>query len=116
MPLARCPHVIFYRLTRFTARIVQRRLTVPWVGLPNVLAGRFVVPEFLQEQATPENLAQAALNLFDDGETRRRIEHVFTGFVKALAVDTGKPQRLFKLRLWSGRLHCRKNNRHQEVH
>ncbi len=58
--LARCPHVIFYRVSSLTAWIVRRRLIVPWVGLPNVLAGRFVVPEFLQEDATPANLAQAA--------------------------------------------------------
>ena len=36
--LARCPHVIFYRLSRITAEIVRRKLLLPWVGLPNVLA------------------------------------------------------------------------------
>ena len=87
--LARCPHVIFYRVSALTARIVRRRLLVPWVGLPNVLAGRYVVPELLQDDATPGNLAQAALNLFDDTVTRRRIETVFGGMSRALAVDTG---------------------------
>ena len=87
--LARCPHVIFYRVSALTARIVRRKLLVPWVGLPNVLAGRFVVPELLQEDATPGNLAQAALNLFDDTVTRRRIETVFGRMGDALAVDTG---------------------------
>jgi lipid-A-disaccharide synthase len=87
--LARCPHVIFYRLNALTARMVMSRLLVPWVGLPNVLAGRFVVPELLQDDATPENLAQAALNLFDDTVTRRRIEALFAGIGHALAVDTG---------------------------
>jgi lipid-A-disaccharide synthase len=87
--LARCPHVIFYRVSALTARIVRRKLLVPWVGLPNVLAGRFVVPELLQDDATPGNLAQAALNLFDDTVTRRRIETVFGRMGEALAVDTG---------------------------
>ena len=87
--LARCPHVIFYRVSALTARIVRRKLLVPWVGLPNVLAGRFVVPELLQNDATPGNLAQAALNLFDDTVTRRRIETLFGEMGKALAVDTG---------------------------
>jgi lipid-A-disaccharide synthase len=87
--LARCPHVIFYRVNSLTAWIVRRRLILPWVGLPNVLAGRFVVPEFLQEDATPGNLAQAALNLFDDTVTRRRLEMLFGRFGRALAVDTG---------------------------
>ena len=47
--LAGCPHVIFYRLHALTAFIVRRKLVVPWIGLPNILAGRFVVPELLQE-------------------------------------------------------------------
>ena len=87
--LARCPHVIFYRVSALTARIVRRRLLVPWVGLPNVLAGRFVVPELLQDDATPGNLAQAAQNLFDDTVTRRRIETLFGAMREALALDTG---------------------------
>ena len=87
--LARCPHVIYYRVSALTARIVRRKLLLPWVGLPNVLAGRFVVPELLQDDATAGNLAQAALNLFDDTVTRRRIETVFGRLGAALAVDTG---------------------------
>ena len=86
--LARCPHVIFYRVTRLTAWLVSRKLLLPYVGLPNVLAGRFVVPEFLQAQATPRNLAQAALNLFDDTVTRRRLEALFAAFAEELKADT----------------------------
>ena len=87
--LARCPHVIFYRVSATTARIVRRKLLVPWVGLPNVLANRFVVPELLQDDATPGTLAQAALNLFDDTVTRRRLEALFGEMSEALAQDTG---------------------------
>jgi lipid-A-disaccharide synthase len=87
--LARCPHVIFYRVTTLTARIVRSRYLLPWVGLPNIIAGRFVVPELLQDDATVENLAQAALNLYDDTVTRRRLEALFAGFATALTADTG---------------------------
>ncbi len=87
--LARCPHVIFYRVSALTARIVRRKLLLPWVGLPNVLAERFVVAELLQDDATPGNLARAALNLFDDTVTRRRIETVFGRLGDALRADTG---------------------------
>jgi lipid-A-disaccharide synthase len=87
--LARCPHVIFYRVSAVTARVVGRRLLLPWVGLPNVLAGKFVVPELLQEAATVENLAQAALNLYDDTVTRRRLEALFAAFANTLRADTG---------------------------
>lgn len=86
--LARCPHIVFYRVSSLTAAIVRRKLLVPWVGLPNVLAGRFVVAELLQEDATPANLARAALNLFDDTVTRRRLENLFGDIGRELAVDT----------------------------
>lgn len=87
--IARCPHVIFYRVSATTARIVARKLLLPWVGLPNVLAGQFVVPELLQDNATAENLAQAALNLYEDSLTRRRTEALFAGMADALSADTG---------------------------
>jgi lipid-A-disaccharide synthase len=88
--LARCPHVIFYRVTPFTYRIVRSKLLLPWVGLPNVLARRFVVPELLQDDATIDNLAQAAQNLYDDTVTRRRLEALFASFAAALTADTGR--------------------------
>ena len=87
--LAGCPHVIFYRVSAMTARIVGAKLLLPYVGLPNVLAGRFIVPELLQDHATPGNLAQAALNLFDDPVTRHRTEQLFTDMRDSLALDTG---------------------------
>jgi len=86
--LARCPHVVFYRVAALTARIVRAKLLLPYVGLPNILAGRFVVPELLQDEATPENLAQVTLNLFDDTVTRRRLEALFAGLALSLAADT----------------------------
>jgi lipid-A-disaccharide synthase len=87
--LARCPHVVFYRISKLTERIIASRMLLPYVGLPNVLAGRFIVPELLQSDATPGNLAQAALNLFDDTVTRRRLEALFGQFGRTLRADTG---------------------------
>ena len=86
--LSRCPHLIFYRVNPLTARIVARKLLLPYVGLPNVLAGRFVVPEFLQSEATTANLARAALNLYDDTVVRRRLEALFAAMAQSLAADT----------------------------
>ena len=86
--LSRCPHVILYRVNALTARWVARQLLLPYVGLPNVLAGRFVVPEFLQGAATSANLARAALNLYDDTLTRRRLEALFATMARMLAADT----------------------------
>ncbi len=86
--LARCPHLIFYRVHALTAKIVARKLLLPYVGLPNVLAGRFVVPEFLQTEATVANLARAALNLYDDALIRRRLEALFAGMARSLRADS----------------------------
>jgi lipid-A-disaccharide synthase len=83
-----CPHIVFYRVNPVTASIVKRKLLLPYVGLPNILAGRFVVAEFLQDQATVANLARATLNLYDDTVTRHRLERLFAGMAKTLAADT----------------------------
>ena len=61
-----CPHVITYRVPWLTWRIMKRQALLPWIGLPNILANRTVVPEFLQNQATPEALAQAIQDLLAD--------------------------------------------------
>ena len=86
--MARCPHLVFYRVNPMTAVIVARKLLLPYVGLPNVFAGRFVVAELLQDAATAANLARAALNLYDDTVVRRRLEALFAGMAAALSADT----------------------------
>ena len=71
------PMVIAYNMAPFTWALMRRMQYQPWVGLPNILCGEFVVPELLQEDATPENLAQAALNLLGDKVTCARISARF---------------------------------------
>jgi lipid-A-disaccharide synthase len=53
------PMVIAYRMAWLSWQLMNRMRYQPWVGLPNILAGRFCVPEFLQEAATPQALADA---------------------------------------------------------
>jgi len=71
--LARKPMVITYKMAELTARLMARMATVPYAGLPNIIAGEFVVPEILQGDATPENLAQAVLNSLNDPVVGRRL-------------------------------------------
>jgi len=85
--MARCPHLVFYKVHPVTAEIVKRKLLLPFVGLPNILAGRFVAPEFLQWEATVDNLSRAALNLYDDVVTRRRTEALFASLADSLMAD-----------------------------
>lgn len=63
--LLRRPMVVSYRLGRVTYGIVRRMLRTPFVALPNILAGRRLVPELLQDAATPAALADALLAELD---------------------------------------------------
>ena len=88
--LLKRPMAIAYRMSPLSYRLMKGRGYLPYVGLPNVLAGRFVVPEFIQDDATPENLAQALLNLFADRETAARIGEVFRGIHLQLRQNTAE--------------------------
>jgi lipid-A-disaccharide synthase len=55
------PMVVSYRLGPWSYRLAKRLVHTPFVALPNILGGRAVVPELLQDDATPENLAAALL-------------------------------------------------------
>jgi lipid-A-disaccharide synthase len=88
--LLKRPMVITYRMPRLSWWMMRGRRYQPWVGLPNILAGEFVVPEFLQDEATPENLAQAALNLLFDHTVRSRLEARFAAMLGQLQQNTAQ--------------------------
>jgi lipid-A-disaccharide synthase len=75
--LLRRPMVIAYRMPRASYFLLHGRNYLPYFGLPNILCGEFVVPEFIQDEATAENLAQALVNLLMDDSLRGRIERKF---------------------------------------
>lgn len=64
--LIKRPMLITYRVSSWTYRLMRRMAYLPWIGLPNILSGRLVVPEFLQDAATPQALAEALLALYHD--------------------------------------------------
>jgi lipid-A-disaccharide synthase len=67
------PMVIAYHMNWLSWKLHQRKMLQPWVGLPNILAGEFLVPELLQEQATPAALARETLAwLADDAVMQSR--------------------------------------------
>jgi lipid-A-disaccharide synthase len=83
-----CPHVITYRVPWLTYQIMRRQAYLPWVGLPNILAERSIVPELLQDQADPEHIAQALLNLLDDAAARAAMRTAFADLRASLRRDT----------------------------
>ncbi|WP_374356954.1 lipid-A-disaccharide synthase [Chitinimonas sp.] len=88
--LAKRPMVITYKLSETTYRMVKKKMRLPYVGLPNVLAGRFVVPEFLQHDASPQNLAQALGNLIDERRLAAGLAELFTEQHRALRQDAAE--------------------------
>ncbi|MHB9100323.1 MAG: lipid-A-disaccharide synthase [Sulfuricella sp.] len=88
--LLKCPMVITYKMSPLTWRMMQRKKTLPYVGLPNILAGRFIVPELLQDDATPENLSEAVLNLVNDGPVREKLTRAFSRLHRDLKQNTAE--------------------------
>ena len=87
------PMVISYAVSPWVRRIMawksgQQRPYVPWVGLPNVLLNDSVVPELIQEDATPEKLAEAVYEKFIDERKAREIEARFHALHHSLRCDT----------------------------
>lgn len=66
------PMVVAYRLAPLTYWILKRMVKSPYISLPNLLAQRLLVPELLQDAATPEALAQTIAPLIDGGEEQTR--------------------------------------------
>ncbi|SFH83382.1 MULTISPECIES: lipid-A-disaccharide synthase [unclassified Pseudomonas] len=66
------PMVVAYRLAPLTFWILKRMVKSPYISLPNLLAQRLLVPELLQDDATPEALAQTLLPLIEGGEEQTR--------------------------------------------
>ena len=79
------PMVITYKMpaaSYWWLKLKKRYL--PYYGLPNILAGGFVAPEIIQDEATPQNLSQALLNLLGDTSVRGRLERRFAALNASL--------------------------------
>jgi lipid-A-disaccharide synthase len=83
------PMVISYKVPWLTAQIMKRQGYLPYVGLPNILAGEFVVPELLQDDATPEKLANAVLHWLDKPLEVARLKERFSALHETLRKPTG---------------------------
>jgi len=72
------PMVIAYRVMRASWEIMRHMGYLPWIGLPNILAREFLVPEYLQHAATPQALADAVWTQLNDTALRERLAGRFT--------------------------------------
>lgn len=83
------PMVISYKVPWLTAQIMKRQGYLPYVGLPNILCGEFVVPELLQEDATPSKLADALLEWLNNPRKVSQLKTRFAQIHEALRRPTG---------------------------
>ena len=83
------PMVISYKVPWLTAQIMKRQGYLPYVGLPNILCEKFVVPELLQNDATPEKLANAVQDWLDHPHKVAELKARFTQMHETLRRPTG---------------------------
>jgi len=86
--LLKCPMVVTYRLSAFTAWIVRRRKTSQFVALPNIILDRAVVPEMIQEDATPEILAAKMAEVITNPVLRSSMLEAFAELQRMLYQDS----------------------------
>ncbi len=84
------PMVIAYNMAPLTWAMMRRMKYQPYVGLPNILCGKFVVPEFLQEDASSENLAQATLSFLQQPNHVTQVAACFAGLHQMLRRDSAE--------------------------
>ena len=87
------PQVIAYEVSRFSAFVFHTFVKAPFVGLPNIIAGKSIVPELLQENCTSEKMAYEVIELITNKEKRiDQLENLKA--VRATLGDTGSTQRI----------------------
>jgi lipid-A-disaccharide synthase len=84
------PMVIAYKVMRASYELMRHMGYQPWIGLPNILAREFLVPELLQHAATPEALADAVWRQLEDLPGRARLAQRFTDMHHSLLRDSAR--------------------------
>ena len=88
--LLKRPMVITYKMPTLSWWMIKRKRYQPYCGLPNILCERFVVPELIQEDATPEKLAKALLDLVNDKNAVMQLEETFRALHRTLRQNTAQ--------------------------
>jgi lipid-A-disaccharide synthase len=84
------PMVIVYRLGWLNWQMMKGRALQPWFGLPNILCREFVVPELIQDAATPAAMATAGLAWLDDAPRRAELTRRFDELHLSLRQNTAQ--------------------------
>lgn len=85
--LVKRPMVVAYRMSAITYSIMTRLMKAPFVSLPNLLANKLLVPELIQAQASPTNLAKEVLLRLSSTEDQETLQQVFSQLHSSLKQD-----------------------------
>ncbi len=85
--LAKCPMVVGYRMKPFTFWLAKRLVKTPYVSLPNLLAGKELVKELLQDECEPQALSEALLPLVQGGADVDALQQTFLHLHKSIRCD-----------------------------
>lgn len=88
--LFKTPMVITYRQSMLTSLLMRKMVYLPYIGLPNILAGEQFVPEFVQAKATHEALAKALVDLLNSKEAREKQVEQFHKIHRVLKQGTAE--------------------------
>ena len=91
LALAGVPMAVTYRVNPLTATLARRMIRVPHVAMVNLLAGRAIVPELLQQDCTAEMLSRVALSLLGDPDAAEAQRDAFRGVLDSLRPPVGTP-------------------------
>ena len=82
------PMIIVYRMSRLTHQLVKRLVSIPFVGLPNLLANRLLVPELIQDAVKPEVIVEHIFNYLDHPQEVESLVKTFTELHLSLRADS----------------------------
>ena len=85
--LTKCPMVVGYRMKPFTFWLAKRLVKTPYVSLPNLLAGKEIVKELLQEECQPQQLADQLLPLLEGGKQVDALKETFLQLHQLIRCD-----------------------------
>jgi lipid-A-disaccharide synthase len=91
LALAGVPMAVTYRVNPITAAIARRLIRVPYVAMVNLLAGRAVVPELLQQDCAPARLAEVVARLATDPNEAAAQRSAFGAALSCLRPTQGEP-------------------------
>jgi lipid-A-disaccharide synthase len=95
--VALCPLVVAYRTSALTYAAARRLVRIPYIGLVNVVAGREVAPEFVQEALVPSRVADALAPLLDRGSSERAAMVARLTAVRDTLGEAGAAERVARL-------------------